>query len=136
MKEGKKERRKDGKTLRAARISILEALQVDSHGSSTSKRTDRRISEGRVSAFARVEALPSTAKPRKQMAILLDDVLNYEWAVRIIRIEREMQGLFNSDDGISKFCEWAEDTLVGLNASAYQEPKPAKEGESETRKEG
>jgi hypothetical protein len=50
----------------------------------------------------------------EQLAIILDDTLCYEWAVRIIRNEQVFNaGLYCRDDAVIAFNEWAENVLLG-----------------------
>ena len=58
----------------------------------------------------RYPQLPSV----EQMAIILDLTLNYEWAVRIIRIEDEMSRAVPGD-GSADFTHWAENVLLGAD---------------------
>jgi hypothetical protein len=53
----------------------------------------------------------------ESMALLLDNVLHYEWAVRLIRLTSDsIESQFGPDcmkEGLSQFKDWADNTLLG-----------------------
>lgn len=50
------------------------------------------------------------------LALILDRVLYYEWAVRLVRLtadELEFERRLDPEDGIAQFSDWAERNLIG-----------------------
>jgi hypothetical protein len=51
----------------------------------------------------------------ESLALMLDSVLNYEWAVRIIKITSELQDqsgtIEGMEDNLRQFNEWTNDNL-------------------------
>src|SRR5690349_19300898 len=57
----------------------------------------------------------------EQLALILDRTLNYEWAVRIIRVAGTESPWNDPTDGAVAFKEWAENTLVGPDMRDQEE---------------
>ena len=57
----------------------------------------------------RYPQLPSV----EQLALILDNVLNYEWAVRLLRLEAEDHNPYGPDANVYEFNDWAANVLVG-----------------------
>jgi hypothetical protein len=50
------------------------------------------------------------------LALILDRVLRFEWAVRLVRVtadEMEFERRLDPEDGIAQFNDWAERNLIG-----------------------
>lgn len=52
----------------------------------------------------------------EELALILDRVLHYEWAVRLVRVtadELEFERRLDPEDGVAQFNDWAERNLIG-----------------------
>ena len=49
----------------------------------------------------------------EQLALILDDVLSYEWAVRLLRLEAEDHNKYGPHANVYEFNEWAANVLLG-----------------------
>jgi hypothetical protein len=57
----------------------------------------------------------------EELALILADVLHYEWAARLLRLEEENHDAYGVNDGVIDFNLWANDVLVGADFRSERE---------------